>query len=92
MYSDPNRNLKSIFFTPEQVSVVALAFDSVCKDLQIELSSTRAREIVAQQVIGKARANFPDADKIRAATLGALGLSAERFMNPLKFSSIFSDL
>ncbi len=47
--------LRDAVFEPEEIQILALAFDDICRDMDLPMSATVAREVVATRVIDLAR-------------------------------------
>ena len=62
--------LSDAVFEPEEIQALALAFNDICRDMDLPMTATVAREVVATRVIDLAREG-PDragaAERSRAA-------------------------
>jgi hypothetical protein len=56
-------------YSPEDVQAMSLAFDDVCKALNLTDADKYARELVASKVIALARTDERNADKLRDLVL-----------------------
>ena len=55
MATAPHPFLRDAVFEPEDVRALALAFEDVCRDMDLPVSAALAREVVATRVIDLAR-------------------------------------
>lgn len=67
--------IKDGAFGPDVISVMAAAFDDVCKTLEEKRRADVAKETIATKIIELARGGETDPIVLREMTLSELGLS-----------------
>jgi hypothetical protein len=69
--------LKDAVFDPTAIDAMAMAFDDICKSLQVESDAQLVREVIAKQVIELALHGERDPKKLQAEALKAMNLEQE---------------
>jgi len=81
--------LRDAVFEPDEVRALAVAFDDICREMDLPATATVAREVVATRVIDLAREGLIDPARLKDRVLHevhiALQVSVESETDRLQF-------
>jgi hypothetical protein len=69
--------LRDAVFEPEEIHALTVAFDDICREMDLPVTATVAREVVAMRVIDLAREGLIDPARLKARVLHEVRLARQ---------------
>jgi hypothetical protein len=73
--------LRDAVFEPDEVHALALAFDGICHEMDLPVTATVAREVVAMRVIDLAREGLIDPTRLKDRVLHEVRIALQFSMD-----------